>query len=170
MKFKGFKILLSFRQKFLNDKIINPVLEFARDHELIVLFHTGWPPPGTRKPVLTYSNPLYADEIINSFPKVKFIIAHMGFPFSDIAIALATQFPNVYLDISNLPDMAPLRLKQLLLQAKDIIGTQKILFGSDGFIPESIEATVKYFESVDYLTEKEIKNIMGLNAKNILNL
>ena len=147
-----------------------PVLDFARIHKLVVLFHTGWPPPGTRKPVLTYSNPIYADELINSYPRVNFVLAHMGFPFSDIAIAMATQYPNVYLDISNLPDMAPYRLEQLLLQAKDIIGVHKILFGSDGFIPESLEATVNYFESVDYLTKDEIADIMGNNAKKLLRL
>ena len=110
------------------------------------------------------------DEYFNSFPKVKFVIAHMGFPFSDVAIALATQYPNISLDISNLPYMAPLKLKNLLLVAKDIIGTHKILFGTDGFVPEMIEMAIKKFEKVNYLTVKEKANILGLNAKKLLNL
>jgi predicted TIM-barrel fold metal-dependent hydrolase len=170
LDYKGLKLMLSFRNKHFYDEILQPILEIAQSHNLIVLIHTGWPPPGTRKPVLTYSNPIDMDEYFNSFPKVKFVIAHMGFPFSDVAIALATQYPNISLDISNLPYMAPLKLKNLLLVAKDIIGTHKILFGTDGFVPEMIEMAIKKFEKVNYLTVKEKANILGLNAKKLLNL
>jgi predicted TIM-barrel fold metal-dependent hydrolase len=170
LDYKGLKLMVSFRNKHFYDKILQPILEVAQSHNLIVLMHTGWPPPGTRKPVLSYSNPVDMDEHFNSFPKVKFVIAHMGFPFSDVAIALATQYPNIYLDISNLPYMAPVRLRNLLLIAKDIIGTHKILFGTDGFVPEMIEVALRQFERIDYLTEKEKANILGLNAKKLLNL
>jgi len=170
LDYKGMKLMISFRNKHFYDSILQSILEVAHAHNLIVLMHTGWPPPGTKKPVLTYSNPVEMDEYFNSFPKIKFVIAHMGFPFSDIAIALATQYPNIYLDISNLPYMAPLKLKELLLVAKDIIGTQKILFGTDGFVPEMIEIATQQFERVDYLTEKDKANILGLNARKLLNL
>lgn len=170
LEFRGLKLMLSFRNKYLNDKILVPILEVAQEHQLAVLMHAGWPPPGTKKPVLTYSNPAAMDEYFNSFPKLKFVIAHMGFPFSDVAIALSTQYPNIYLDISNLPYMAPVKLKELLLTAKDIIGTHKILFGTDGFVPEMIEIAVHQFEEIKYLTENEKANIFGLNAKKLLNL
>lgn len=168
--FQGLKIMLSFRKKHLNDKILNPILEFAQNHKLVVLMHTGWPPPGTKRTVLTYSNPVDMEIYYNSFPKVNFIIAHMGFPFSDIAFALATQYPNIYLDISNLTYMAPYKLKELLLTAKDIIGTHKILFGTDGFIPEMIEVATNHFESIDYLTQNDKNKILGMNAMKLLNL
>ena len=170
LDYKGMKLMISFRNKHFYDNILQPILEVAQAHNLIVLMHTGWPPPGTKKSVLSYSNPVEMDEYFNSFPKVNFVIAHMGFPFSDIAIALATQYPNIYLDISNLPYMAPLKLKELLLVAKDIIGTHKILFGTDGFVPEMIEIAVDYFNQVDYLSNKEIDQIMGLNAMKLLGL
>jgi len=120
--YKGFKIMLSFREKKLNDKILYPTLEIAEKYKVPILMHSGYPPPGTRKNVLTYSNPIVIDEFINSFPKANIIIAHMGFPWTDIAIALATQYPNIYLDISNMAYMMPKRLEELLLQAKEIIG------------------------------------------------
>jgi predicted TIM-barrel fold metal-dependent hydrolase len=170
LDYKGLKLMISFRNRHFYDNILQPILEVAQSHNLIVLMHTGWPPPGTKKPVLSYSNPVDMDKYFNSFPKVKFVIAHMGFPFSDVAITLATQYPNIYLDISNLPYMAPLKLRELLLVAKDIIGTHKILFGTDGFVPEMIEVAIQQFERVDYLTDKEKANILGLNAKKLLNL
>ncbi|MHA1626266.1 MAG: amidohydrolase family protein, partial [Promethearchaeota archaeon] len=126
--------------------------------------------PGTRKNVLTYSNPIVIDEFINSFPKANIIIAHMGFPWTDIAIALATQYPNIYLDISNMAYMMPKRLEELLLQAKEIIGTRKILFGSDGSLPEMIEIAFDYINNADFLTKEDIDNILGLNAQKLLKI
>jgi predicted TIM-barrel fold metal-dependent hydrolase len=170
MEYKGLKLMVSFRNKHFYDKILQPILEVAQAQKLIVLMHAGWPPPGTKKPVLSHSNPVDMDSYFNSFPKVKFVIAHMGFPFSDVAIALATQYPNIHLDISNLTYMAPLKLQELLLVAKDIIGTHKILFGTDGFVPEMMEMAVNHFETIDYLTRSEKEHILGLNAKKLLNL
>ena len=168
--YKGFKIMLSFREKKLNDKILYPTLEIAEKCKVPILMHSGYPPPGTRKNVLTYSNPIVIDEFINSFPKANIIIAHMGFPWTDIAIALATQYPNIYLDISNMAYMMPKRLEGLLLQAKEIIGTRKILFGSDGSLPEMIEIAVNYFNNADFLTKEDIDNILGLNAQKLLKI
>jgi predicted TIM-barrel fold metal-dependent hydrolase len=110
------------------------------------------------------------DELMESFPKVKIILAHMGYPWTDIAIALAVQYPNIYLDISNMTYMMPYRLKELLLRAKDIIGTGKILFGTDGFIPEMIEIAMRFFKNCDFLSRYEIENILGKNAAKILRL
>jgi predicted TIM-barrel fold metal-dependent hydrolase len=166
--YKGFKIMLSFREKKLNDEILFPTLEVANKYKLPVLFHSGYPPPGTPKNVLSYSNPILIDEFINSFPKVKVIIAHMGYPWVDNALALAVQYTNVYLDVSNLTYMMPLRLRDFLIYAKDLIGLDKILFGSDGFVPEMIEIAVNYFENIDFLSADEIDKIMGKNAEKIL--
>lgn len=168
--YKGFKIMLSFREKKLNDELLYPTLEIAEKYKVPILMHSGYPPPGTRKNVLTYSNPIVIDEFINSFPKANIIIAHMGFPWTDIAIALATQYPNIYLDVSNMAYMMPKRLEELLLQAKEIMGTRKILFGSDGSLPEMIEIAINYFNNADFLSQQDLENIMGRNAQKLLNL
>jgi uncharacterized protein len=169
-EYKGFKITSTFRQKFLNDKTLMDIFEIAYNYGLVVLFHAGYPPPGTKKNVLTYSNPLYIEEIIQSFPKLNIVIAHMGYPWVDIALSLAVQYTNVYLDISNLIYMMPNRLKEFLLRAKELIGLDKILFGSDGFIPEMIEMSVHMFENANYLIKMELNKIMGLNAQKLLGL
>lgn len=168
--FKGFKIMLSFREKKLGDKILYPALEVAQEHDLIVLFHAGYPPPGTFKKILSNSNPIQVENIIHSFSKLKIVIAHMGFPWTGVAIALAVQYPNVYLDISNLTYMMPNHLKTLLIQAKELIGLDKILFGSDGFVPEMLELTTKYFKNVDFLLKEDVDKIMGLNSAKLLNI
>lgn len=168
--YKGLKIMISFRRKTLNDQVLYPALEVAEKLQIPVLFHTGYPPPGTKRQVLTYSNPINLEAPISSFPKLNIIIAHMGYPFVDIAMALAVQYPNVYVDISNLTYMMPNRLKNFLVRAKEMIGTKKILFGSDAFCQEMLEITIGYFNEVDFLTKKEIDQILGLNAAKLLKL
>ncbi|MHA1310997.1 MAG: amidohydrolase family protein [Candidatus Helarchaeota archaeon] len=168
--YKGLKIMLPFRQRYLNDKTMWGVWEFAENNRVPVVFHTGYPPPGTKKTILKYGNPIYLEDISHSFPKLKFVIAHMGYPFIDVAISLAVQFPNIYLDISNLIYMQPNRLKDMLLTAKEIIGIDKILYGSDAFCPEMLEIIPKFFDELEILTEGEIKKILGLNAKKLLKL
>ncbi|MFW9823312.1 MAG: amidohydrolase family protein [Candidatus Thorarchaeota archaeon] len=168
--YKGFKIMLTFRKKKLNDELIYPVLEAAQKFKIPIVMHCGYPPPGTRRNVLTYSNPIFIDDFAASYPRANIIITHMGYPFTDIAIALAAQYHNIFLDLSNLAYMMPLRLKDLLIQAKEIIGTHKILFGSDGNSPEMIEIAVKYFDNIDFLTSDDLDNILGLNAAKLLNL
>ena len=170
--FKGLKIMLPFRGKKINDDILFSAYEFASEQKLPVLFHTGYPPPGTpgRRIKIIDANPAFVNSVVASFPSLKIILAHMGYPWIDVAIAMACQFPNVYLDLSNLTYMQPNRMKDAILYAKDIIGLDKILFGSDGFCPEMIEICVKKFLALDYITKTEIDKIMGLNAKKILNL
>ncbi len=168
--YKGFKVMLTFREKRLNDQLIYPVLEAAHKYQVPIVMHCGYPPPGTRRNVLTYSNPIYIDEFASSYPRAKIIITHMGYPFIDIAIALAAQYPNVYLDLSNLAYMMPIRLKEMLLRAKEVIGVHKILYGSDGNTPEMIEIAVNYFDTSDFLPKEDFEKIMGLNAMKLLNL
>lgn len=168
--YKGFKVMLTFREKRLNDQLIFPVLEAAHKYKLPIVMHCGYPPPGTRRNVLTYSNPIYIDEFASSYSKANIIITHMGYPFIDIAIALAAQYPNVYLDLSNLAYMMPSRLKEMLLRAKEIIGVHKILYGSDGNTPEMMEIAVNYFDTSDFLPKEDLEKIMGLNAMKLLNL
>ncbi len=170
--FKGLKILLPFRKKQLNEKNLYSAYEIATTHDVPVLFHTGYPPPGTpgTKMGLSSANPAMLDTVIASYPKMKTILAHCGYPWSDIGVALACQFPNVHLDISNLMYMMPNKLREILLHAKEVIGMDKILFGSDGFCPEMIEACVYLFQNNDYLSFNEIEKIMGLNAQKLLRL
>ena len=168
--YKGFKVMLTFRGKKLNDQLIHPVLEAAQKFRLPVVMHCGYPPPGTRRNVLTYSNPISIDEFASSYPRANMIITHMGYPFTDISIALATQYSNVYLDLSNLAYMMPDRLKELLIRANEIIGVQKILFGSDGNSPEMIEIAVDYFDNIDFLSKEDIEKILGLNGAKLLKL
>ncbi len=170
--FKGLKIMLPFRGKRLNDESLFPAYELATKHSIPVLFHSGYPPPGTpgSRMRMSDAHPVLIDSIVASFPKLKIVLAHMGYPWIDVGISMACVFPNIYLDISNMIYMMPDGLKSALIRAKDVIGLDKIFYGSDGFCPEFVEFCMKRFLEIDYLTELEIHKILGLNAKKFLNI
>jgi len=170
--FMGLKVLLPFHKKYLNDAVLYPAYEVAIKYAVPILFHTGYPPPGTpaRKMQLHMANPALLGEVLASFPRLKVIIAHCGYPWTDVGIALACQFPNVYLDISNMIYMQPANLQRVLEHAREMIGLDKILYGSDGFCPELVEACVYLFDKSNYLTAEEKQKILGLNALQLLNL
>ena len=47
--YKGFKIMLTFRKKKLDDQLIYPVLEAAHKYNLPIVMHCGYPPPRDKK-------------------------------------------------------------------------------------------------------------------------
>ena len=47
-----------------------------------------------------FGDPIYLDGVVRLFPHVKWIIAHMGWPYFDLAWGLAQFNENVYLDLS----------------------------------------------------------------------
>jgi predicted TIM-barrel fold metal-dependent hydrolase len=42
----------------------------------------------------------YLDHVALEFPELKIVAAHIGYPWTEAMIALATKYPNVYIDTS----------------------------------------------------------------------
>ena len=70
----------------------------------------------------------YLDEVALEFPELVIVGGHIGYPWTDEMIALATKYPNVYIDTSAYkPKRYPLALKEYLRGH----GRKKVLFGSN---------------------------------------
>ncbi|TFF98933.1 MAG: amidohydrolase [Promethearchaeota archaeon] len=149
-----------------------------------VLIHTGAGPPGT---YLKYCQPVYVDKIAVDFPKINFIMAHIGDPWTNEAIAVAMKNSNVYIDISGWePHLkkAPFAFFQTLIEAKMTCGVDKILFGTDWPLFNSFLNLKEYVDGIKNMklpppmkmmgfnefTEEEKNKILGENAKNLLGL
>ena len=111
---------------------------------------------------------------------MKFIICHLTAPQKnnkDILIENMNllNLPNVYFDIAslynNVKDPYPfLETQDYLRCAIDIVGSNKILWGSDfpsAMKNYSYEYSYKYIEESKILTEKEKENILYLNALSV---
>jgi uncharacterized protein len=79
---------------------------------------------------LTYAQPLLLDEIALRYPDLKMVIAHVGHPWFEDAIAVMRRHQNVFADISALVSR-PWHLYQILISAIEYRADHKLLFGTD---------------------------------------
>ncbi|AHC52270.1 amidohydrolase [Sulfolobus acidocaldarius SUSAZ] len=101
------------------------VYEFAQDHDLPVMIHTGTSIEGATRN--KYSDPILIDDVVKDFPKLKVIIAHAGRPiWYTTAFYMAKYFDNVYLEISSIPPRNILKSLPNLLTIPE-----KVIYGSD---------------------------------------
>jgi hypothetical protein len=90
------KIYLGYIHRFAYEAPYRDVYAIAQKHGVPVVFHTGDTYSTTAK--LKYADPLTIDEVAVDFPKVTFVIAHMGNPWIQSAAEVAYKNPNVYIE------------------------------------------------------------------------
>jgi hypothetical protein len=83
-----------------------------------------------------YANPLALVPVANTFRKVKFVVPHFGAGFLHETLMAATQCENLYVDTSSSNSwratLCPQpSLAQVFERALDVLGPERILFGTD---------------------------------------
>ena len=74
------------------------VCEALERLELPMLIHQGT--TFARAGSLLLARPILLDEIALRYPQLKIVIAHIGHPWFDEAIAVVRRHPHVYADVS----------------------------------------------------------------------
>jgi len=148
-------------------KRLNPVMEICRQKRVPALIHTN-ETVGHYYPGKTPNTLLEIYNLIKKFPENKIVLAHWGggiFFFNLLKKEVKERMKNVYFDTAASPFLYDL---QIYRQAKDIIGADKILFGSDFPLlkPE------RYFKEIKSagLDNDDVQKILGMNALTLLNL
>lgn len=125
--FRGLKIHSSANAVYPNDaKKMNPIYELCQEKGTPILFHTGTTGLGDTE--IKYSKPEFFDEVCQNFPDLKVVMAHFGWPWPDVAVAIALRNPNAFIDISG---WRPKYIPQSLLPYMNGILQDKFLFGTD---------------------------------------
>ncbi len=104
------------------------VCEALERLELPMLIHQGT--TFARAGSLLQARPVLIDAIALRYPALKIVIAHLGHPWFDEAIAVIRRHPFVYADLSALVGRRWL-LYQALVSATEYRITHKLLFGTD---------------------------------------
>src|ERR1700691_4370907 len=130
---KGFKFHPSSQAFMPNDRSAYPVYEVIQEAGVPALFHTGQTGAGagTRGGGgirLSYSNPMYLDDVAVDFPDMPIILAHPSFPWQEEALSVATHKPQVYIDLSG---WSPKYFPPILVRYINSLLKHKMLFGSD---------------------------------------
>jgi len=145
-----------------DDEQFYPLYERVAELGLPVLVHTGTGPPGT---YLKFNRPVYVDKAAVDFPENTFIMAHLGMPWVDEAIAIVIKNPNVYVDISQWQvfSKTPFVLCQALTQLKmGCGGMNRVLFGSDWPLLTPLLSQKEWVETIKQLSMPPPLQMMGL--------
>lgn len=146
-----------------NDKFYFPL--YVKCIELDIPFCTQVGHTGPLMPSETGRPVPYLDEVALTFPELKIVGGHIGYPWTDEMIGLAWKHENVFIDTSAyLPRYYP---PQLLHYLKTY-GQDKVLFGTN-FPQLSLEKCVQQVNELN-LPEVVRDKFLGLNANRVFKL
>ena len=123
---RGLKVHSSANSVYPTDPRMQPLYELCQEKGLPILFHTGTTGLGDCE--IKYSKPEYLDEVCQKFPDLKVVMAHFGWPWTDVSIAVALRNPNVFIDVSG---WKPRYIPASLLPYLNGILSDRFLFGTD---------------------------------------
>jgi predicted TIM-barrel fold metal-dependent hydrolase len=135
----------------MHDEIVNPVFDWAQQANAgkrAVFVHCGVLSVGVRKKLglaspfdMRFSNPIDLHAAALANPTVPIIIPHFGGGYFREALMVADLCPNIYLETSSSNSWihyqeGALTLRDVFRKALDVVGPQRLLFGTDSsFFP-----------------------------------
>ena len=123
--FKGIRVLPWLWEAPPTDRRFYPV--YVACCELGVPFCTQIGHTGPLMPS-EVGRPVYLDQVALDFPELRIVGGHIGYPWTDEAIAVATKHENVYIDTSA---YTVRRYPPQLVEYMKAHGKEKVLFGTN---------------------------------------
>ncbi len=103
--FKGLKFHCHVQQMAPEDPRMEPIYEIAQAYDRIVLIHCGTGPHFKEQPsrgygydVTTLSGATHFEKVVRRYPKLRFVVPHLGFEEMDRFMAMLADYPNLHLD------------------------------------------------------------------------
>ncbi len=172
---KGIKLLPMYAGFMPDDAKLDELWQYATDHQLPVLLHTGT--TFISQAPLECTLPRHLDPVAIRFPEVKIIMAHLGHPYEGEAIVVARKHANVFTDISAL-HYRPHQLYHSLMLVQEYGIWDKILFGTD-YPFTTVNATIDGLHRLNEdfanskagrLNEEEIEKMIHRDSLSLLGL
>lgn len=164
---RGLKIHPVAQEFAPDDKMMWSVYEWLVKHDLPITTHSGVNIDCKSE----FGEPKRWINVLDNFPDLKLILAHLGNGFWDQTLEIAEKFPKVMFDTAIAISYinAPTTLDDA--EAVDLIrtiGSERIMFGSD-YPWVNPAKDIERIKSLD-LSEKDKRLILGENALKFLNL
>ena len=112
-----------------DDPALWPLYECVRELGIPIIWHQGasYLMAGGE---LESARPFLLDKVLRSFPEIKMVIAHFGYPWPRETVAMLRKHANLFTDISALADR-PWFLYNAIVDSVEYGAQEKILFGTD---------------------------------------
>jgi hypothetical protein len=152
----GVKLHPDMHQCPVDDTRYRPVWEYANEHHLPLLSHTG---TGGRNPVKTF------EKLAEMYPNVSIILGHSGFGSEGAqqSIEAALKFPNIYPEITGSVVVYG-TLERMVNRA----GADRVLFGTDiPFLDPRPQLGRVAFAKI---SDDDRRKVLGLNAARIFKI
>lgn len=104
-----------------------PIFELAQDKNLVIISHGGVSGEDLEG---KFCMPESFGKVLDNFPKLKLVVAHMAFPHMKSLLEMAPLYPNLYTDLSAIFSDQKLTDDEFCEMIKNF-GIERVLFGSD---------------------------------------
>ncbi|MCY7311624.1 MAG: amidohydrolase [Chitinophagaceae bacterium] len=164
----------------LSDSIWQPYLRICEKYDIPVAIHTGGGDPGgtyswSPKARLHLGDPYLIEDVLVKYPKLRIYMMHAGGEdWPEHAIRLMSYYPQLYTDLAVMLWVEPNTqryIKEFLRNIKEAGYLDRVMFGSDQMIwPYAIEKSVRFLNSLPFLTKKDKEDILYNNAARFLKM
>lgn len=174
---KGIKMHPYVEDYTVDDPMLDPLYKTCLELDIPLLFHNGivtfstWPsdePGKVKMPKYECIGfPHQFARVLEHYPKLKIIFAHLGGNFYREFLCLTERFEHAYMDTAWLRHYAarqfpPVDIHEWIEHAASIAGAEKILFAGEGTLPSDITQC--------RLSEEEKEDILWRNARKLYKL
>ena len=135
---RGIKLMPMYAGFRPDEERLAPLWQYAEQHRLPVLLHTGT--TFISQAPLECTLPRHLDPVATRYPEVRMILAHLGHPYEGECVAVIRKHPHVYADLSAL-HYRPFQLYHSLMLVQEYGVWDKVLFGTD-YPFTTVQATI----------------------------
>ena len=173
---RGIKLYPYAEHFMLDDDAINPVYETCLALDIPVLLHVGFQRSSLVHPsqvgaapckCCPLGFPVQFCTVLEKYPKLKLIMAHMGGDTYFQCLSICMRFENAYLDTAWLQYYAEnqfpqVQVKDWIEHACKYLGSDRVLYGGEGTLPRDILQCD--------ISDEEKENILWNNAAKLYKL
>lgn len=127
---RGVLITPPYGQFMSNDKTVYPFYQLAQKKDIVVQYHhSAQMGPAVLAPT-KYANMFNLNDVIVDFPKTKFVVEHLGYPWTEHLFILMTNCKTMYTDLA-MTYKRPLWVAWQLVLAREYGVLDRVMYASD---------------------------------------
>ena len=121
----------------LTNYLFRHVVSLAQEKGMVMQIHTGMQEGNGN--ILEHSKPTHLNDIFHEYPKMRFDVFHIGYPYQAELGALVKMYPNVCVDMCWTHILSPVAARRTLNEWLELFSYTKICgFGGDYLMVDTV--------------------------------